>query len=210
MNEITMVAAAVLLLLAGAGIGFLLGRKGRSDATSKLEETRAEFDDYRKDVTRHFDQTAQQFQTIGQQYRELYEHMAKGAETFCIPTEPGSALPFSAQTRLPTDVEETETVIDETPEVVAEEQPKDHVVEEPLVEEQLGEETVEAEAVAEEEPAMEAEGADTESAEAADSTEETELTAESSDESDGEAKEAEPGVEAAPEKKPDESERIYH
>ena len=202
MNEITMVAAAVLLLLAGAGIGFFLGRKGRSNATSKLEETRAEFDDYRKDVTRHFDQTAQQFQTIGQQYRDLYEHMAKGAETFCIPTEPGSALPFSTQTRLPTDVEEAETIIDESPELVADEQPLDHVVEETA-----SEENVEAEASTVDEPA---EVTETDSVQAADGTTETEIAAESSDGAVADAEEPESDVEAAPDKKSDESERIYH
>ena len=208
MNEITMVAAAVLLLLAGAGIGFLLGRKGRSNATSKLEETRAEFDDYRRDVTRHFDQTAQQFQTIGQQYRDLYEHMAKGAESFCIPTEPGSALPFSTQTRLPTDVDEAETVIDETPEFAADEQPKDHVVEEPVIDE-----PVEAEAIAEEGAAEDVEAAEateTERAEAANGGDDAELTAESQEARDEEAEEPASGVEPAAEKKPDESERIYH
>ncbi len=202
MNEITMVAAAVLLLLAGAGIGFLLGRRGRSDATSKLEETQAEFDDYRKDVTRHFDQTAQQFQTIGQQYRDLYEDMAKGAETFCIPTEPGSALPFSAQTRLPTDVEEAETVIDETAELVVDEQPKDHVVEEPAVEE-----SAEVDAAAEE---ASAEVVETDDLEAADGADAAELTAEAQEESGEEGEEPASGVEATAEKKPEESERIYH
>ena len=205
MNEITMVAAAVLLLLAGAGIGFLLGRKGRSNATSKLEETRAEFDDYRRDVTRHFDQTAQQFQTIGQQYRDLYEHMAKGAESFCIPTEPGSALPFSTQTRLPTDIGEAENVIDETPEFAADEQPKDHVVEEPAIDE-----PVEAEAIDDEASVEAAETAETESVEAADGADEAEVTAESQEAPEEEAEEAASGVETAAEKKPDESERIYH
>ncbi len=136
MNEILMAAAGLLLLLVGASIGYLLGRKGRSDATSKLEETQTAFADYRKDVTRHFDRTAEQFQSIGQQYRDLYEHMAKGAEAFCVPMEPGSALPFSSQTRLPTDSEEGDIVaagpteldaeaesempLDETPDVAGE------------------------------------------------------------------------------------------
>ncbi len=208
MNEITMVAAAVLLLLAGAGIGFLLGRKGRSNATSKLEETRAEFDDYRRDVTRHFDQTAQQFQTIGQQYRDLYEHMAKGAESFCIPTEPGSALPFSTQTRLPTDIEEAETVIGETPEFAADEQPKDHVVEEPVVDE-----PVETEAIAEEASAEDIDAAETteaEGVEAANGGDEADVTAESREALDEAAEEPASGVDTAAEKKPEESERIYH
>lgn len=196
MNEITMVAAAVLLLLAGAGIGFLLGRKGRSSATSKLEETRAEYDDYRKDVTRHFDQTAEQFHAIGQQYRDLYEHMAKGAEAFCVPTEPGSALPFSAQTRLPTDVEETEAVIDETPELVADEQPKDHVVEETVDEQRL-----EADAAGGEAPEEAVEAAETES-DIVEDAEKAELAAEAAD------KDA--TVEPAPDSSKEDGERIYH
>ena len=192
MNEITMIAAAALLLLAGAGIGFLLGRKGRSNATSQLEETRAEYDDYRKDVTRHFDQTAQQFQAIGQQYRDLYEHMAKGAQAFCVPTEPGSELPFSTQTRLPTDIEETEDVIEETPELVAEEQPKDHAAPESVDDKPLP-----SEAAADEAPEEAVEAA-------ADETSEAEPLAESGEE------EAASTVESAPEKSSDESDRIYH
>ncbi len=204
MNEITMVAAAVLLLLAGAGIGFFLGRIGRSSAT-ELEETRAEYDDYRKDVTRHFDQTAEQFHAIGQQYRDLYEHMAKGAEAFCVPTEPGSALPFSTQTRLPTDVEEAETVIDETPELVADEQPKDHVVEE-AVEELVEEQPLEAEATAEVTPEEAVEAAEGDAIEEAGESEVT--TAEAADEAateDGDA-----AVEPTPESRKEDGERIYH
>ncbi len=205
MNEITMAAVALLLVLVGASIGFLLGRMGRSNAKSKLEETRAEYDDYRKDVTRHFDQTAEQFHAIGQQYRDLYEHMAKGAEAFCVPTEPGSALPFSTQTRLPTDVEEAEAVIDETPELVAEELPKDEVIEETVDERPL-----DTEAAADEMPeeAVEAAEVGTEAAEAAD---EPELAADAVDRADEPtAEEGEPAVEPTPDSPKEDGERIYH
>lgn len=198
MNEITMAAVALLLLLVGAGIGFMVGRKGRSNATSELEETRAEYDDYRKDVTRHFDKTAEQFHAIGQQYRDLYEHMAKGAEAFCVPTEPGSALPFSAQTRLPTDIEEAEAVIDEAPELIAEELPQDAVIEETVEEAPL-----KTEATADEMPE--------EGAEAADEAAEPELAADAVDKADEPtSEEGDPAVEPTPESRKEDSERIYH
>ncbi len=190
MNEITMAAAGLLLLLAGASIGYLLGRRGRSDATSKLEETQTAFADYRKGVTRHFDQTAQQFQAIGQQYRDLYEHMAEGAEAFCVPVEPGSALPFSTQTRLPTDVEESELAAEDATEVAAEAEPVVH----------LTDVHPEGEAAAEvsEDGAAEDEAIEAETASADPDAETPDADEESA------------SVEGDPEKAADDSERIYH
>lgn len=207
MSEITMVAAAVLLLLVGAGAGFLLGRRGRSDANSKLEETRAEFDDYRKDVTRHFDQTARQFQSIGQQYRELYEHMARGAETFCVPGEPGSALPFSTQSRLPTDADETGVGSDGPVSAAVDEQPRAHIVDEKgpeahTVAESTTDDPIVAAAVVD---AIEEDAGSTEGSDA-----HVDLIAEASSDEVDDAAEAETGTESATDQKPEESDRIYH
>ncbi len=43
-------------------------------------------------MTEHFGQTAAHFQAIGKQYRELYEHMATGAQSLCESDDAGKTL----------------------------------------------------------------------------------------------------------------------
>lgn len=70
-------------ILAGAGLGFWLGKMGRRDDVERIAEVETELKAYRDRVTEHFGQSAAHFQAIGQQYRELYEHMAAGSESLC-------------------------------------------------------------------------------------------------------------------------------
>lgn len=71
------------ICLAGGGLlGFLLGRGGGKEK-QRAEALEQEFEDYKRNVTEHFGKTAEHFQSIGRQYRELYEHMAGGASTLC-------------------------------------------------------------------------------------------------------------------------------
>lgn len=74
---------ALLILVAGTGLGYWIGNRRGSSESAKASEIREEFEDYRRNVTEHFGQTASHFQAIGKQYRELYEHMASGAEALC-------------------------------------------------------------------------------------------------------------------------------
>lgn len=82
------------LLAAGAAIGFYLARLGQSAEQAKLDEVESEFDTYREQVTEHFAETASRFTAIGQQYRELYDHLAAGSEALCLTDKIEGKLPF--------------------------------------------------------------------------------------------------------------------
>ena len=83
MDTAVWAALAIAGLVAGIGIGFWLGRlQNNGDRVAELE---TELEAYRAKVTEHFAQSATHFQAIGQQYKELYEHMAAGSEALCAP-----------------------------------------------------------------------------------------------------------------------------
>jgi hypothetical protein len=83
MSALGIAAAALIILVVGGAIGYYLGRLQQSANSARLEEVESEFDTYRKDVTEHFSKTAEQFQAIGLQYRELYNHLAEGSAALC-------------------------------------------------------------------------------------------------------------------------------
>ncbi len=84
MNEtIYLVAGGFGLLIAGIGLGYLFARLRVGKQAAKAKDVQKEFDDYRSNVTEHFGRTAEHFQAIGSQYRELYMHMASGADALC-------------------------------------------------------------------------------------------------------------------------------
>ena len=90
----TIVIAALLALAIGGGLGFWLGTARQSRKVMQAAAIKAEYDEYREQVTRHFGQAAEHFQTIGREYRALYEHMASGADTLCAAREIGNKLSF--------------------------------------------------------------------------------------------------------------------
>ena len=83
MSPIVLIGAGAVILLIGIGLGFWFGNAGRKRETAKTSEVQAELDTYRRDVSEHFSATAAHFQTIGEEYRRLYEHMAVGAQALC-------------------------------------------------------------------------------------------------------------------------------
>lgn len=94
MSYTLITAIAVAALLFGGISGFFIGRAGRKGDQAKLSDVENEFSDYREQVTEHFAKTANHFQSIGQQYRELYEHMASGSEALCATDDAKPSLPF--------------------------------------------------------------------------------------------------------------------
>ena len=77
------VLGAIGLLAAGTGLGYWLARLRTRGESTRVDEVRREFEDYRREVTQHFGQTAEHFKAIGREYRDLYEHMASGADSLC-------------------------------------------------------------------------------------------------------------------------------
>jgi uncharacterized membrane-anchored protein YhcB (DUF1043 family) len=95
MNAILLASAGVVILLVGGGVGFWVGRSGVGGGRARVEKAEAELEEYKRSVTEHFGQTASHFQAIGKQYRELYDHMANGAQALCEPGEAGKQLLFA-------------------------------------------------------------------------------------------------------------------
>jgi uncharacterized membrane-anchored protein YhcB (DUF1043 family) len=83
MSAIVLIGAGACILLLGVGLGYWWGTVGRRQEADKASDLQQELDDYRRNVTEHFKSTAEQFQTIGKEYRKLYEHMAAGASSLC-------------------------------------------------------------------------------------------------------------------------------
>lgn len=87
-----LVFGALALLGFGAGVGYWFGSGGRQ--RGRAEELQQELEDYRAQVGEHFAKTAEHFQTIGREYRSLYEHMASGAEALCDRRDAEARLSF--------------------------------------------------------------------------------------------------------------------
>lgn len=94
MGTVEWIVLTFVISLAGAGLGFWLGKRVRVDDSEKLAAAEAELNAYRDRVTEHFSQSATHFQAIGRQYRDLYEHMAAGSEKLCERTESENQLQF--------------------------------------------------------------------------------------------------------------------
>ena len=83
MSPIMMIGAGAVLLVLGIGLGLWIGNIGRGKEMAKAAKARTELDDYRRQVSEHFNTTALHFETIGAEYRRLYGHMVAGAGSLC-------------------------------------------------------------------------------------------------------------------------------
>jgi len=173
MSALGIAAAALIILVVGGAIGYYLGRLQQSASTARLEEVESDFDTYRKDVTEHFSKTAEQFQAIGLQYRQLYDHLAEGSAALCQLDKLDAEPPFPLVTDAGSEAVESpaETGQDaDSVEAVAE-PAADASAEQPT--EEPAEEPTEAHA---EEPLEAMEAAEPEADEAPDVDERPELT----------------------------------
>ena len=119
MSVFVLISAGALLVIAGVGIGYWLGTIGRKHEADKASDLQKELDDYRQNVTAHFNVTADKFQAIGKEYRKLYEHMASGAAELCHPEQSGERLEFPSAELIgkeePTVEPEAQAVVDSPP-----------------------------------------------------------------------------------------------
>jgi len=85
----------VAILTIGAAAGYFLANfyftRHRDRLQEDLTKTRAELDEYRKSVDRHFIKTSQLFNRLTDNYREIYEHLAVGAQDLCSQTAKDAA-----------------------------------------------------------------------------------------------------------------------
>jgi len=77
-----LIIGLVVGLVIGAGLLFLILRvtASKSSAVKKLEQEHAK---YREGVDAHFVKTAGLFKNLTDQYRDVYQHMAQGADQLC-------------------------------------------------------------------------------------------------------------------------------
>jgi len=141
-ETILIVLGAVGFLAIGTGLGYWLAQLRTRGETARADEVRQEFEEYQRKVTQHFGQTAEHFRAIGREYRDLYEHMASGADSLCDRDAAEVKLSFAPKAIL-------ESIAEEQPESPA---PRDFAVDEEAAADtpaeaapQVAEEAVEAE-----------------------------------------------------------------
>ncbi len=80
----TLLLLGIITLLAGGLIGLAIGRawggpSQQKELEHRLSGTEKELKDYHENVSSHFAETAKKVGELTQSYRELHEHLAKGA-----------------------------------------------------------------------------------------------------------------------------------
>ncbi|WP_410013369.1 Z-ring associated protein ZapG [Sodalis sp. C49] len=89
--------------LIGLVVGIIIGavamrfgnRKLRQQQTlqHELEKSKAELEEYREELTGHFARSAELLDNMADDYRQLYQHMAKGSNSL-LPNQTGEDNPF--------------------------------------------------------------------------------------------------------------------
>ncbi|CAK9883673.1 MAG: Inner membrane protein YhcB [Candidatus Erwinia impunctatus] len=93
---------ALIGFIIGVVIGALAMRYGNRKLREQrslqyeLEKTKSELADHRNEVNQHFAKSAEMLDTMAHDYRQLYQHMAKGASEL-LPGMSGEDNPFALQ-----------------------------------------------------------------------------------------------------------------
>jgi len=84
-----LLAAGVALAIAGLLLGYILGRR-TSSSSQKYREVERKLDQvlqdkkaYEDEVVEHFTETAKLLNHLTESYRDVHNHLAKGAGTLC-------------------------------------------------------------------------------------------------------------------------------
>ncbi|NVK44135.1 MAG: YhcB family protein [Oceanospirillaceae bacterium] len=105
MEQTSIWIIGVVALAVGGLIGYLLGRSG-SDASERdalnrqLDEAREELGQYKRDVTEHFEKTAELVNQLTGAYRDVHQHLAQGAQSLGASESAALALKDVMQPRL--------------------------------------------------------------------------------------------------------------
>ena len=86
----TLLVISLVTLLFGLGLGALLGRiwlpKGQQrNLEEMLDNSRQEYESYQHEVAKHFVETSARIKELTQSYKELHEHLARGAANLASP-----------------------------------------------------------------------------------------------------------------------------
>jgi len=91
--------ALLLGMALGAGVLALVSR--RASGGKSLNALREEFDEYRDDVNEHFDRTSELFREMTEKYRDVYNHLAAGAQSLGKDLEEAPRLEIIERSELP-------------------------------------------------------------------------------------------------------------
>ena len=131
-GEISVMAwlGAAIMLAIGGGAGFFVARQIKDKRTleleQKLQDTQSKLNDYQEDVNRHFLKTSLLFSKLTDNYRDVYEHLATGAQKLCNDKPQISALDLPdtkilsaavAQAAIPSDEKPAETATSASTEI---------------------------------------------------------------------------------------------
>jgi uncharacterized membrane-anchored protein YhcB (DUF1043 family) len=84
-----LILAAIAALIVGLIIGVLIGRSGQGStlrqrrAEQQVEEVRNEYTRYQAQVNEHFMESAHLLRRFNDSYRDVNQHMARGANRLC-------------------------------------------------------------------------------------------------------------------------------
>lgn len=151
--------AAIVFAIGGA-TGFFISRQLKDKRTRELEEklvaTRSELADYRSEVNQHFLKTSLLVSKLTNDYREVYEHLATGAQKLCKekPGTPKLDLPDTKILPAAEAGEEERTAIESVSETAVEAIPETGVETHEMVEQDLAADEIST-PVAEETPSEE-------------------------------------------------------
>ena len=90
----------IICLVIGAAGGLLLARRFENTSPGKVEELENRIQelqrahaDYREHVSEHFNTTAELVQQMTDSYRDVYQHLARGAQDLCSDDVASRLLP---------------------------------------------------------------------------------------------------------------------
>ncbi|MDX1756710.1 MAG: DUF1043 family protein [Marinobacter sp.] len=84
-----LILAAIVALIAGLLIGVFIGRSGQGStlrqrrAEQQIDELRSEYTRYQAQVNEHFMESAHLLRRFNDAYRDVNQHMARGANRLC-------------------------------------------------------------------------------------------------------------------------------
>jgi hypothetical protein len=128
---VTLVALGI-----GALIGFLLGRAGGSSSreqelVDELDVARAELDGYKRQVSEHFEQTAQLVNGLTDQYRKVHQHLASSAESLCPGLPASAALQSELRPSLAAEIPTVTDALDNNEQEELPQPPRDYAPKKP-------------------------------------------------------------------------------
>lgn len=85
MDMVLAVLGGIAFVLLGAGFGYqsAMMRERKAGGGRTASELKTELEDYQQNVSDHFMESAALLQGMTEQYKKIYEHMARGAQELC-------------------------------------------------------------------------------------------------------------------------------